>query len=107
MAKRSGKQASGDPSAAGSKDQSPGFEDAMDEVESIIEAIESGSLGLDESIDAYERGVKLLGRCRQTLSAAEQRVEDLTAAVRALEQGEAPGGGESRRGASGADEAGA
>lgn len=86
-----------------------GFEASMDEVESIIESIETGALGLDASIDAYERGVKLLGRCREALSSAEQRVEDLTSAVRALETGSEPArsGGESRDEGSGADVAGA
>jgi len=50
----------------------------MAQVEAIIERIEGGEIGLEESIASYERGVELLRRCRAALEQAEQRVEDLT-----------------------------
>lgn len=53
------------------------FEDALEEVESIIERIESGEIGLEESIKAYERGAALVERCRSALEVAEQRVAEL------------------------------
>lgn len=65
----------------------PSFEEAMGEVEAIIEGIESGDYGLEDSITAYERGIGLLKRCREALASAEQRVEDLTAQIRAVEEG--------------------
>ncbi|MEL7474111.1 MAG: exodeoxyribonuclease VII small subunit [Planctomycetota bacterium] len=82
------------------EDGAPEFEAAMGEVESIIERIESGELGLEEAIVAYERGVGLLGRCREALSDAEQKVENLTAKIRSIEDAsderlESSGGGQS------------
>jgi exodeoxyribonuclease VII small subunit len=58
------------------------FEDAMLRVEEIIARIESGEVGLEGSIDEYERGVALVARCRDILAKAEQRVEDLTERMR-------------------------
>jgi exodeoxyribonuclease VII small subunit len=56
----------------------PDFEQALGQLESIIERIESGQIGLEKSIAEYERGVGLIRRCRQVLDRAEQRVEELT-----------------------------
>ena len=56
----------------------PTFEQAIAQVESIIDRIESGQLGLEDSIAEYERGIGLLQRCRGVLAQAEQRIEDLT-----------------------------
>lgn len=60
---------------------SPGlsFEESLEEVERIIERIESGEVGLEASIGEYERGSKLIARCRATLERAEQRIRELTA----------------------------
>jgi exodeoxyribonuclease VII small subunit len=54
------------------------FESAVAQIEKIIERIESGEIGLEESIAQYETGVNLIRRCRQVLDRAEQRVEELT-----------------------------
>lgn len=54
------------------------FEDALTQVESIIESIEAGEIGLEKSLSEYERGVRLIKRCRDVLSHAEQRIEMLT-----------------------------
>lgn len=55
------------------------FEDALEQVESIIEQIESGQVGLEECIVQYEQGMKLLARCQSILSVAQKRIEELTA----------------------------
>lgn len=55
------------------------FEQALDRVEGLIEQIESGEIGLEQSIEAYERGARLIGRCRAALARAEQRVRTLDA----------------------------
>ena len=55
------------------------FEDALANLERIIDRIESGKVGLEDSIAEYERGVDLLKRCRAILDRAEQRVAELTA----------------------------
>ena len=55
----------------------------MGEVEKIIESIESGQIGLEQSIAEYERGAALLRQCRDRLVKAEQKVKDLTEQLRA------------------------
>lgn len=50
------------------------FEAALAELETLVERMEGGDLGLDESITAYERGAALAQVCRQRLEAAEQQV---------------------------------
>ncbi|MCC5787909.1 MAG: exodeoxyribonuclease VII small subunit [Phycisphaerales bacterium] len=57
------------------------FEDALDEIEAIIEKIESGEYGLEESIAAYERGSALLKKSREILDKAEQRVTEINASL--------------------------
>ncbi len=61
-----------------SGEQEPGFEEAVEQLEGIIDRIESGEIGLEESIEHYERGVALFNRCRAILEQAEQRIEELT-----------------------------
>jgi exodeoxyribonuclease VII small subunit len=61
--------------------QTPSFEQAVDQIESIVSKIETGELGLEESMAAYERAVGLIKRCRSDLSSAEQRVIELSKAM--------------------------
>ncbi len=61
----------------------PTFEESLSEVESIIERIETGQSGLERSIGEYEKGVRLLARCRGMLKDAEQRIEDVTGKLEA------------------------
>jgi exodeoxyribonuclease VII small subunit len=68
----------------GQPEESPlDFEKAVEQIEAIIDRIESGEVGLEKSIGEYERGVGLLKRCRAALAKAEQRVEELTAQMQA------------------------
>lgn len=46
-------------------------------MEDLIVRIESGEIGLEESLARYEEGVALIKRCRAILDVAEQRVEEL------------------------------
>lgn len=55
------------------------YEQAVAELESIIDSIERGNVGLEESIAAYRRGTALLKRCRAILEVAQQQVQELTA----------------------------
>ena len=64
-------------SAADAEIDAMSYEAATDELASIIEEIESGEIGLEASITAYERGSALIRRCRSLLDAAEQRVQEL------------------------------
>jgi len=61
------------------------FEDALAQIEAIIEKIESGEAGLEQSIADYERGVKLVNHCRTTLDKARRHVEDLTRKLEAAD----------------------
>ena len=53
------------------------FEDAMDELETIALKLESGTLGLDESIKEFERGMALAKFCHEKLEAAARKIEIL------------------------------
>ena len=53
------------------------FREAMGELNSIVSALESNTLELEESLVKYERGVALLRHLRQSLNEAQQRVEVL------------------------------
>lgn len=50
------------------------FSDSLTELESIVTALESGQLDLEDSLERYERGVALLRACQSKLVEAEQRV---------------------------------
>jgi exodeoxyribonuclease VII small subunit len=53
------------------------FEEAMDELEKLVETMEQGDISLEESLKAFERGVKLTRTCQQALQEAEQKVQIL------------------------------
>lgn len=55
-----------------------GFEQALAELEAVVERMESNELPLEESLAQFERGVNLARQCQQALKNAEQRVEQLT-----------------------------
>jgi exodeoxyribonuclease VII small subunit len=50
------------------------FSDSLTELESIVSALESGQLDVEDSLARYERGVTLLRACQARLAEAEQRV---------------------------------
>ncbi len=54
------------------------FEQAMAQLEDIVRQLESGDLSLDEMVQRYEEGMRLLRFCQQKLMAAEQRVKKVT-----------------------------
>lgn len=60
------------------KKKDPSFEDALNMLETITETIERGEIGLEESIEKYEQGMKLVARCRDILAQAEQRIQKLS-----------------------------
>lgn len=53
------------------------FETALAQLEALVAQMEGGSLPLDQSLAAYERGVELAKVCQQRLDAAEQQVKVL------------------------------
>lgn len=74
------------------------FGAALNELETIVRALESGQLELEEGLARYERGVALLRACQEKLAAARQRV---TMLIGELEGDEAPLGEASGEEASG------
>ena len=58
--------------------QPQSFEAALAELTAIVGDLEDGSVGLEESLARFEQGMSLLRHCHQVLSAAEQRIEQLT-----------------------------
>jgi exodeoxyribonuclease VII small subunit len=51
------------------------FEKSIQELEKIVDELESGQLTLEESIIAFERGIALSKLCQKRLEAAEERVK--------------------------------
>jgi exodeoxyribonuclease VII small subunit len=58
--------------------QFPEFEQALAELEAVVERLERGDLPLEEALSVFERGVELTRHCQSALRAAQQRVEILT-----------------------------
>ncbi len=53
------------------------FEQAVEELERIIERIEEGRIGLEDSLAERRRGDALIKRCRSILDAAEQELQQI------------------------------
>ena len=51
------------------------FEQALAELEEVVEQLESGALPLDNSLAAFEKGVGLVKFCNQKLNEVEKKVE--------------------------------
>ena len=54
------------------------FEQNLEELEALVEALESGGLSLEDSLKAFEKGVGITKDCQQALREAEQKVNLLT-----------------------------
>jgi exodeoxyribonuclease VII small subunit len=63
---------------AKSKSDERSFEQSLGELEQIVADLEGGELGLDEALEAYEKGVRRLKQCQARLEAAERRIELLS-----------------------------
>ena len=55
------------------------FEQALGELETVVERLEHGDLPLEEALQQFERGIELTRGCQASLKQAEQRVEVLLA----------------------------
>ncbi len=55
----------------------PSFEQALQELEGIVERLERGQTGLDEALELWQRGEELHRVCLARLDAAQGRVEEL------------------------------
>lgn len=54
-----------------------GFEGALEELEGVVERLDSGELSLEEALVGFERGVALSRRCAELLERAERRIDEL------------------------------
>jgi len=57
------------------------LEDALNDLEQIVTDLEDGKMTLEESLELFEKGVKLVRLCSSKLDTAEQRIESLTGEV--------------------------
>ena len=62
------------------------FEESIEGIETLIEQIETGEIGLEDALKHYEKGTKLIAHCRGILDAAETKIAELTG------EGEGEGG---------------
>ena len=58
------------------------FEQALNELEELVEKMEQGELSLEQAMADFQRGIELSRSCQETLKAAEQKVQIL------MEQGD-------------------
>ena len=59
------------------KNAAPALESSLDSLEALVERMESGELTLEDSLKAFEEGVRLSRECQQALQQAEQKVRIL------------------------------
>ncbi|MDB2590839.1 exodeoxyribonuclease VII small subunit [bacterium] len=55
------------------------FEDAMRELEKLVDSLDKGDVSLDEAIAAYDRGSQLKDHCQKKLNEAKMKVETIQA----------------------------
>ena len=59
-------------------DKKKSFEEALVELERIVQEVEQGKIGLEESIARYEEGMTLIKHCRNVLDVAEKKIETIS-----------------------------
>lgn len=77
MVKKSPAQAEAADTAAAGHADAPNFEDAIGELEALVQKMEGGSLSLEESLAAYRRGAELVALCRKSLGSVQQQLKVL------------------------------
>ena len=60
------------------KQEETSLEEALDDLEQIVEVLEEGKMSLEVSLELYEKGMKLVSHCQGRLQSAEKRIECLT-----------------------------
>ena len=53
------------------------FEESILQLEKIVRTLDDGKTSLDESLEKYEEGIRLLRRCTELLDNAKRRIEIL------------------------------
>lgn len=59
------------------KEETPSYEEALQKLEDLIEAMETGDVPLAELVSKFEEGNKLLQHCERRLKDAELKIEKL------------------------------
>jgi exodeoxyribonuclease VII small subunit len=59
-------------------DPEPSYEESIERLRSVVELLEDGNLGLEESLRLFEDGMHLLRRCEERLRVVEEQVRILT-----------------------------
>ena len=54
------------------------FEKSLNELEGLVKTMEKGELTLEQSLQAYEKGIELTNRCRAVLEDAKKRIDELS-----------------------------
>ncbi len=55
------------------------FEQSLQQLAGLVDALESDTLSLEQALEHFERGIQLVRHCQTTLGDAEQRVEKVLA----------------------------
>jgi exodeoxyribonuclease VII small subunit len=58
-------------------EKNKGFDEILEELESIVESMDDGSLKLEETIESYEKGIKLIKQAQASLKNFEKKVQIL------------------------------
>lgn len=53
------------------------FEQAIEQLENIVQMLENGNISLDESLQLFEKGINLIGYCQKKIAMAEQKISVL------------------------------
>ncbi|UVJ43500.1 exodeoxyribonuclease VII small subunit [Pseudomonas sp. LS1212] len=53
------------------------FEQSLAELQTLVERLENGELSLEDSLTAFEQGIRLTRECQRALAQAEQKVQVL------------------------------
>lgn len=59
------------------KAEQPSFEKKLEELERLVEQLESGELELADSLDKFKRGIELSKQCRAMLDQAQQTIDEV------------------------------
>jgi exodeoxyribonuclease VII small subunit len=74
---KSSDKPSGEPAESSPFEETPSFEQAIIELQEIVDELEDNSIGLEASLARFERGIGLLRNCHTFLDRAEQKIEIL------------------------------
>lgn len=66
-------------------DKKMSFEQGMEELATLVEALEGGELSLEESFAAYEKGAKLAAKLKSMLDQGDRRIAALTESLKEID----------------------